>query len=310
MSAATTLGCSNWGALTFDVQWVTNNPHHTVKVIRGPARSNMTTWDTQDTGDVAGHEFGHMLGLVDEYSDPVCPARSPVNTGTVMDDNTEVVERHVEHFCQLLNENAVPIVHLTLAERILKLEPVEIRTVKPTMVTEILKDREAILAHLKKIVKDEKLDKKLKITHRISGGAPTQRVEWVTEITGDGEALHRVKDELLGIEEKYSAKFTSSKIINLLKDIQGTRLLELKETGGKFLPDSLIGTITIEINGKSTTYYYLAEPEQRKDQNIILKQAVAVIDRDMRRFADITRKRDIETNEKIKSKVEKDPSKK
>ena len=48
----------------------------------------MTTWDTSDTGAVASHEFGHMIGNPDEYTDANCPNRSPVNTGTITDDNS------------------------------------------------------------------------------------------------------------------------------------------------------------------------------------------------------------------------------
>jgi hypothetical protein len=81
--------------LTFEVQWVTTNPHHTVRVRQGPAATNMTTWDTQDGGGTAAHEFGHMLGNVDEYTDSRCPNRSPVNTGTVMDDNSNNVPRRL-----------------------------------------------------------------------------------------------------------------------------------------------------------------------------------------------------------------------
>lgn len=86
-----------WGAgrsgeltcpFTFDVQWSAASPHHNVRVRQGPARTNMTTWDTSDTGAVASHEFGHMIGNPDEYTDANCPNRSPVNTGTIMDDNS------------------------------------------------------------------------------------------------------------------------------------------------------------------------------------------------------------------------------
>jgi hypothetical protein len=81
--------------MTFDVQWVAANPHHTVRVQVGPARSNMTLWDTADTGAVAAHEFGHMHGNPDEYTDTACPMRNPVNSGTVMDNNSNVVPQRL-----------------------------------------------------------------------------------------------------------------------------------------------------------------------------------------------------------------------
>jgi hypothetical protein len=86
--------------ITFDVQFVSSSPHHTVRVINGSGRSNMTNWHTTDSGDVAAHEFGHMLGNADEYVDAACPARSPVNTGTVMDVVAgPAVQRQVDRVC-------------------------------------------------------------------------------------------------------------------------------------------------------------------------------------------------------------------
>jgi hypothetical protein len=85
-----------WGAgrsgeltcpFTFDVQWVNSNAHHDVRVRPGPAPTDMGNWDTNDSGAVASHEFGHMIGNPDEYPAGNCPDRSPVNTGTIMDTN-------------------------------------------------------------------------------------------------------------------------------------------------------------------------------------------------------------------------------
>ncbi|MGH8070805.1 MAG: hypothetical protein ACRERE_37335 [Candidatus Entotheonellia bacterium] len=94
--------------LTFDVEWVTSNAHHTVRVQTGPARSNMTLWDTSDTGDVAAHEFGHMHGNPDEYTDAACPGRNPVNTGTVMDNNSNnLPQRLMQRLVDNVGSNVV-----------------------------------------------------------------------------------------------------------------------------------------------------------------------------------------------------------
>jgi hypothetical protein len=107
-------GCGRSGELTcrltFEVQWVNTNQHHTVRVRPGPDRSNMTTWDTNDTGAVAAHEFGHMVGHPDEYTDSNCPNRSPVNTGTIMDNNSNnVPARLMTTFANNIDSSVVAI---------------------------------------------------------------------------------------------------------------------------------------------------------------------------------------------------------
>jgi hypothetical protein len=106
-----------WGAgrsgeltcpFTFDVQWVNAGAHHNVRVRQGPAQTNMTTWDTSDSGAVASHEFGHMIGNPDEYTDANCPNRSPVNTGTIMDNNSNTIPaRLLQSLANNLGSNVV-----------------------------------------------------------------------------------------------------------------------------------------------------------------------------------------------------------
>jgi hypothetical protein len=75
----------------FEVVFVTSGEHHRVRVVQGSGATNMDTWHTADSGNVAAHEFGHMLGNPDEYTSSTCPSRSPVSTGTVMDNNSNTV---------------------------------------------------------------------------------------------------------------------------------------------------------------------------------------------------------------------------
>lgn len=91
--------------VSFEVQYTSDRPHHTVRVRTGTSatRSNQGLWDTADGARTAAHEFGHMLGHPDEYTDSGCPARSPANTGTVMNGGTAVPARLMAPFATNIN---------------------------------------------------------------------------------------------------------------------------------------------------------------------------------------------------------------
>jgi hypothetical protein len=93
--------------LTFNVEWVDADAHHEVRVCRGPVRSTMLAWGTTASGAVAAHEFGHMLGLPDEYESPPCPNRQRTATGSIMDRvDGPVMETHVQALCAWLCNQA------------------------------------------------------------------------------------------------------------------------------------------------------------------------------------------------------------
>jgi hypothetical protein len=82
------------------VHWVeTADAHHFVYVHAGMGRSDEGDWYVLSTiGATAAHEFGHMLGLPDEYGDSKCPGRAPVGTGTVMDNNSNFIPQRLVQF--------------------------------------------------------------------------------------------------------------------------------------------------------------------------------------------------------------------
>ncbi|MCC6983768.1 MAG: hypothetical protein IT535_10900 [Bauldia sp.] len=93
--------------LTVAVQWVETGQHLTVRVKRGAGRSNLSLWHSDDGGRTAAHEVGHLLGHPDEYEDPNCPTRDPVNTNTLMHNLTDIAQRHCNGFCNRLGEGII-----------------------------------------------------------------------------------------------------------------------------------------------------------------------------------------------------------
>jgi hypothetical protein len=77
------------------LQWVEEEDigllDHVVWVHAGNGATDESNWYTNDPGSTAAHEFGHMLGLPDEYPQSTCSGRAPVNTGTIMDNNSNFI---------------------------------------------------------------------------------------------------------------------------------------------------------------------------------------------------------------------------
>jgi hypothetical protein len=90
--------------IALQVSWVSGDEHLEVGVKLGDGRSNMRLWHTADTGRVAAHEVGHLLGNPDEYEDPICPNRSPINTGSIMHVvSGPVAPRHCTRICEAVS---------------------------------------------------------------------------------------------------------------------------------------------------------------------------------------------------------------
>jgi hypothetical protein len=94
--------------VSFKVHWVISGPDHVVWVHPPSGRADENDWYTDDTGWTAAHEFGHMLGVLDEYDEPEkCPGREPINTGTIMAMtwSTLVPERLVQFVANEIRSN-------------------------------------------------------------------------------------------------------------------------------------------------------------------------------------------------------------
>ncbi len=88
--------CSDGLRIVSDIQFVTSGEHQVVNV--GASTTNMGNWGAGDTVDVS-HEFGHMLGALDEYFtvNGVAWGAGRQATGAIMNNPANApVARHYE----------------------------------------------------------------------------------------------------------------------------------------------------------------------------------------------------------------------
>ncbi len=238
-------------AFTFDVQWVAAGAHHQVRVRPGPDRSNMGTWDTSDTAAVAAHEFGHMVGHPDEYADTACPARSPVGTGSVMDDNTETVARLYQRFATFHGAGHVPV---AVAGEPPSPEPeahVELRRLDGLDP----EPRTRALRRLRAMAEpggDDAGAEELEVTFEVSGGAPGERYSYRVGVRGDGTAERRVADEIRPASGREDSQQVEQRLVRQvfgaaaeagLLDDDAPQVSRRRST--ELLPDSMVAIVTV-----------------------------------------------------------------
>ena len=247
-------------SFTFDVQWVTSGAHHVVRVLAGPARSNMTNWDTNDTGNVAAHEFGHMIGHPDEYADATCPARNPVSTGTVMDDNTETVARLYNRLATFHGGGHTPTAGSPLET---EEQDQDVTTMKlidnlePEPRARVLDRLRSVAAATGEVPAGLG---ETEITFEVSGGAPGERYLYRVGVRADGTAERRELDELQGtmtVGGDAEPATTAETLGTVDTALAGRVFAAAREAGllddeapvpperAELVPDSLVAIITV-----------------------------------------------------------------
>lgn len=213
------------------IRWVDHDEHYTVPVVPGPHRSNMLEWDDQDTGGVIAHELGHMLGLRDEYefdNIPTCQARSPVNTGTVMEHPSyPVIQRLVNRICQPLPSEP--------PYQLLEYRSSPMKS-KPTF-----------------------LALEMQISLSIFGGNPGNRL--ATDIVID-ELSQTIKvtqnDQLFGILSESSERSVSPEFFSQLREYLSERELDT-DLIRNIPPGSLVAVLTVKSNDETHSIIYPIE---------------------------------------------------
>lgn len=215
------------------VEWVDEDEHYTVQVVKGPERSNMLVWDTLDDGHVASHEFGHMVGLKDEYAYNLttCQDRSPVNTNTVMEvPRQPVVQRLVDLISQAESQASI-----------VRTRP-SFRLISPGA------------ARLLFSISS------LRVAQTIAGGFPGESVHLAVALDEQNRrASLKHSDQIRGVSALRATGAFDLDTIGSLK----TKILAILESpehqqsdDAQLLPDTIVGEISAMIGRETLRVYY------------------------------------------------------
>ena len=134
---------------------------------------------------------------------------------------------------------------------------------------------------------EEELPAGMRVVYRVSGGMPHERLEHEFALTGAGRSDVRMADELEAAmaPQEASADLDQVEVRELLEQI-GVSLDELvPRSEARFLPDSLVGSITIEVDGEAAEFFFLADEDQRvaaeedrlpAEERVLAHESVAV----------------------------------
>lgn len=121
----------------------------------------------------------------------------------------------------------------------------------------------------------------LKVVYRIAGGMPSERVEEEVQVSGSGEVRVKTRDVLRSIPAReVTQRLEATEIIDLFRRVGPGLDSLIPRSEARFLPDSVVGSITIEVGGEETTLFFLADEEERRAQaKRIAPQAADVVQR-------------------------------
>jgi hypothetical protein len=113
------------------------------------------------------------------------------------------------------------------------------------------------------------------VTYRVTGGAPgEQLVDEELHLSGPNAVTARVRSVGAPMRES-SEKLAATEIEELLVQIaEGTDEL-IPRSQARFLPDSIVGQISVKINGQEASFFFLADEEQAKQHGKLLSPKAA-----------------------------------
>lgn len=127
-------------------------------------------------------------------------------------------------------------------------------------------EQKSLISQLLRQADDGRLAENATITFRVSGGTHGKRLDKSVSITANGAARVRVTDELRSSGTDVRMELGHERVLHLLREI-GLSLSDLlRKEEASFVPDSLVGSVSVGIGNEVETYYFLADEEMYVDE--------------------------------------------
>jgi hypothetical protein len=134
-------------------------------------------------------------------------------------------------------------------------------------------------------VKQRKLGQDLQVTYRVAGGMPSQRVQYEVAVDSVGGATVLVHEARLDrIAGRASIPPERLDVAGLFEQLSDGLHSLLPASRATFLPDALVGSITISVGGDEETFYFVPEEEKRRRPG---KSVAPSMDRVLQRFGSL-----------------------
>lgn len=131
------------------------------------------------------------------------------------------------------------------------------------------------------------LPKSTRLRYRVAGGMPSERIDQTFSLSGDGEVRVSTRDALRSAKlERSSGKLSQEETQDLFRQVEAGLDELVPREQARFLPDTPLGMVTLEVAGEKQTYFFAIEEERLKPREFALASKLEAVSR---RIRDISR---------------------
>lgn len=138
--------------------------------------------------------------------------------------------------------------------------------------------REPLLSRFRRQVEDGRLEDNVSIIYRVHGGTPGEDLDESVVVAADGRARVIVKDAL-GRKRGGDTldDLGRSSVLELAKTVAAGIDDLVTESEARFVPDALVGSVSIAIGSETETFYFQADEEIVAHQGLSMPEGIRSI---------------------------------